>query len=250
MRNRQQFMRYAFLGLLALLALCQVAAAGSSTALNDWCVNVNGDIATACNGAGGGGASGHANINMAGFDSTLSPATNNLGSIVVTLGAGFSGYVSFYADYDLDHASFGSFDDSAKTGGTLPTGWDYEAGDPASNIFSDFSNNALTNANNVGVPSGPPNQCCDVSFALSIGDINVGVSTSDTLTFLVSKSAPPNGFYIQQTNTDLGDSIYLSAKLTPQNVGPPSQVPEPSTLVLVALGGLSVLMWRRLCAAR
>jgi hypothetical protein len=247
MRNEQQFVKYAFVGLLALLALSRVAAAGPTTVLNDWCVNVNGDIATACNGAGGGGSTGLASVNMAGFDTTLAPAGNNLGNIAITLNPGFSGYASFYADYDLDFASFGSFDDSAKTVNGLPANWSYEVDDPnVSTIFSDFSANTLTNANNVGVASGPPNQCCDVSFALSIGNISVGTQP-ETLTFLVSKNAPASGFYIQQTNTDLGDSIYLSASLV--NSGP-SPVPEPSTLVLAALGGLSMLMWRRLCAAR
>jgi hypothetical protein len=239
-----------FLGLLALLALSPVALASSATVLNDWCVNVNGDIGTACNGAGGGGTSGLASVSLTGFDSTLSPTTNTLGSIVIKLSPGFTGYASFYADYDLDYASYGSFDDSAKTVNTLPTGWGFEAGDPnSSNIFSDFSSNALTNTNSVGSPSGPPNECCDVSFALSVGGLNVGASADD-LTFTVSKSAPPSGFYIQQTNTDLGDSIYLSANLTPVNSGPPTLTPEPSTLILVALGGLSTLVWRRLCPAR
>jgi hypothetical protein len=247
MRTEQHLARYAFLGLLALLALSQVAVAGS-TALSDWCVNVNGDTATACNGAGGGGVSGLASINMAGFDTTLSPATNNLGSVVITLNPGFSGYASFYADYDLDYASYGSFDDSATTHNS-PSGWTYEADDPnSSNIFNDFATNALANTNNVGVPSGPPNECCDVSFALSMGGINVGAQP-ETLTFLVSTSAPASGFYIQQTNTDVGDSIYLDGELS--NSGPPAPIiPEPSTLVLSGLGGLSVLMLRRLCAAR
>jgi len=248
MKNDQKFARYGLLGLLVLLALSQVAMASSMTALNDWCVNVNGDINTACNGAGGGGVSGLATINLSGFDATLSPATNSLGSVVITLNPGFSGTVSFYADYDLDFASYGSFDDSAKTVNALPAGWSYEADDPnSSNIFSDFASNALTNMNNVGLPSGPPNECCDVSFALSIGNLNVGAGAQpETLTFSVSQSAPASGFYIQQTNTDLGDSIYLSAGLS--NSSP--QVPEPPTLVLASLGGLSLLMWRRLRPAR
>jgi len=250
MRSTQQFARYAFLGLLALLALSQAAMASSLPSLADWCVNVNGDVATACNGAGGGGANSQAGINMANFDTTLEPGTNTLGYIAITLNPGVTGYASFYADYDLDYSTYGSFDDSAKTVNTLPTGWGFEAGDPnSSNIFSDFSSNALTNTNSVGSPSGPPNECCDVSFALSVGGLNVGASADD-LTFTVSKSAPPSGFYIQQTNTDLGDSIYLSANLTPVNSGPPTLTPEPSTLILVALGGLSTLVWRRLCPAR
>jgi hypothetical protein len=250
MRSTQQFARYAFLGLLALLALSQVALAGP-VALNDWCVNVNGDATTACNGTGGGGASGLASISLAGFDTTLSPAGNSLGSVVITLNPGFSGYASFYADYDLDFASYGSFQDSASTGGTLQPGESYEADDPnVSNIFSDFANNALANTNNVGTasgPSSPSGACCDVSFALSIGGLDNTGTQPETLTFTVSTSAPTSGFYIQQTNTDVGDSIYLSATESGGTSGP--VIPEPSTLVLALLGGLSALMWRRLFAA-
>jgi len=239
MRSEQHFARYVFLGLLVLLALSQVAAAGSTTALNDWCVNVNGDIATACNGGGGGGASGLANINMANFDTTL--GTNNLGYIVIT---NFTGYASFYADYDLNFTNSGSFQDSATAVGTVPSNWSYEADDPnTSSIFTDFANSALGNTNNVGTASLPPNVCCDVAFALSVSD----VGAPETLTFLVSTTAPTSGFYIQQTNLIDGDSIYLSATESGNTNSPP--IPEPSTLVLAALGGLSVLLWRRLSAA-
>src|ERR1017187_6797106 len=105
MRSEQQFARYAFLGLLAFLALSQAAMASSTTGLADWCVNVNGDTGTACNGNGSGGASGgNASISLGSFGTTLEPGTNGLGSVVITLDPGFSGYASFYADYDLDYA--------------------------------------------------------------------------------------------------------------------------------------------------
>jgi len=245
MRSEQQFARCAFLGLLVLLALSQAAMAASTTGLADWCVNVNGDTSTACNGAGSGGVDLAGNtVNLGGFDTTLeSTGTNNLpGSITVTLNAG--GYASFYADYDLDYPTYGSFQDSASINNALPADYSYEADDPnVSNIFDDFAGNTLTNnVSNVGTPSGPPTPCCDVAFALSVGGLNAG----DVVVFTVS-STNPGGFYIQQTNSDQGDSIYLSAAVNPSATAP---TPEPSTLILVALGGLSVLMSRRLCAVR
>ena len=241
MRSEQQFAKYAFLGLLGLLALSQVAVAGP-TVLNDWCVNVYGDTGTACNGAGAGGGS----VNMTGFDTTLSPTGNALGSIVVALQAGQ--YASFYADYDMDFAAFGSNQDYATTVNASPS-WGFEADDPNipnnPNYFSDFSGNTPTNTNYVGTPSGPGTNgvCCDVSFFLSVSDAG---TNPETVTFNVSDTAP-SGFYIQQTNTDVGDSIYLSATESGGTSGP--VIPEPSTLVLALLGGLSALMWRRLFAA-
>lgn len=231
MRSKKQ-LAYVFLGLLALLALSQVAVA--DTTLNDWCVNNGGDISSACNGAGAGG--GTTGINMSGFDTTFSP--NALGSIAVTASTG--GYASFYADYDL--GTLGSFQDSASVHGALPTGWSFEIDDPnTSNIFNLFASNQLTNTNHVGTASGPPGACCDVAFALSISGLNAG----EVVVFTVSKDQPAAGFYIEQTNVD-GETIYLSAMV--EN-GTPSPVPEPSTLLLGALGSLGVLMWRRFCAA-
>jgi hypothetical protein len=87
--------------------------------LADWCVNFNGDISTACNGAGSGGASGTGSISLSGFDSTLEPGTNGLGSITVTLGAGLNQSLAFYADYDVDFSTFGSFQDYGAIAGKL-----------------------------------------------------------------------------------------------------------------------------------
>jgi hypothetical protein len=43
-----------------------------------------------------------------------------------------------------------------------------------------------------------------------------------TITFTVSRSVPTSGFYLVQTNFDVGDKIYLSEQFTP--------VPEPPSL--------------------
>ena len=220
----------------------------ASVGLADWCVNLNGDINTACNGAGGGGVSpGGGTISLSSFDTTLEPGTNSLGKIVVTLVPGMSQYVSFYADYDVDYASLGSFQDYGTVNGAPPSGVTYELDDPnSSNIFSDFAGNTLMNTNNVGTGVLPPNVCCDVSWALGIGGINVPSGGSGTVTFGVSTVQPTSGFYLQQTNIDTGDSIYLSvsestsAPCTGPNCVP--TVPEPSfaPLLVLAAGGLGM----------
>lgn len=205
--------------------------------LNDWCVNLNGDIATACNGAGSGGASGTGSISLAGFDTTLSGSgSNNLGTVSITLGAGMNQQAGFYADYDVNYATLGSFQDSATVHGAAPAGVSFEADDPnTSNIFGDFSANTLSNLNNVGTPGGPPTPCCDVSFAIALSGVNVKAGDSEQIDFTVS-STVPSGFYIQQTNFVTGDSIYLSLTqmscVGPNCGGGPSGVPEPSTFGL------------------
>ena len=113
----------------AMAALPQGAKAGPVTnSLADWCVNVNGDTKAACNAGAGSGISG--TINLTGFDQTLSPASNTLGTVTITLGPGANQFVSFYAGYDVSYSSFGSFDDSASTSGALPAGWSFSVNNP------------------------------------------------------------------------------------------------------------------------
>ena len=231
------FRQVTFCALLVLVVL--VPSVFADPVLNDWCVNVNGDTASLCNGAG----SSLSGVDASGFDKTLSPSANTLGSISVTLTA--AGYASVYMDYDLDFATFGSFQDSGATHGALPAGVSYELDDPnTSNIFSDFATSSLLNTNNVGTASGPLTPCCDVSWALGVQTTEAG-----TLKFTVS-TVQPAGFYLQQTNFDVGDSIYLSESFTPNGGGTTGgttggTVPEPSSwgllgtsVVVLALNGL------------
>jgi len=227
----------------------QVAQAADTTALADWCVNLNGDVTTACNGAGSGGASGSGTINLVSFDPALEPNLNGLGSITITLGTGNGQSALFYGDYDLDYATYGSFDDSATTHGVFPAFDSYSVNDPNATdsslpygvtLFDQFYNNTLDDTNHVGTASGPPTQCCDVAFALGLGDLNVLPGGSGTVTFTVGTIAPAAGFYIQQTNATDGDSIYLSATANIQNPG--GSTPEPSTFAL-GLGSLGLALF-------
>jgi hypothetical protein len=217
------------LGLGALVVGGQFAHA-TEVSLADWCVNFNGDTSTACNGAGGGGASGTGSISLASFDTSLEPGSNGLGSVTVTVGSGSSQYASFYADYDVDYATQGSFQDSISVVGAVPAGVTYEAGDAeASNIFADFAAGNLLNTNTVPTAAGPdPGPvCCDAEFAIAVG----GINQTGTVTFNVSDVAPDGGFYLQQTNLNTGNSIYLSVATDFA-----SGTPEPSTFGLGLIG--------------
>jgi len=238
--------------LIALLAAVLMMAglpqhAKAEVVLNDWCVNVNGDSGTVCNNPYVGptvATSGASSIDVSAFDYTLSPGANTLGTITVTLGA--AGYASVYMDYDIDFAGYGSFQDYGTVGIGAPPGFGWELDDPnVSNIFPDFAANTLANTNNVGtavIPATPPvTICCDVSWALGVG----GLSSGSTVTFSVSDTAP-GGFYLQQTNADTGDSIYLSAAVT----SPLSSVPEPSTLILLIPVGAVLAIRKKFQAAR
>ncbi len=225
---------------LALLALFS-ASAQAEAVLGDWCFNVNGDSAAHCNGAGGspGGS----------FDTTLSPTANSLGSAVVTLGAGNGQYALAYMDYDLNYSAAGSFTDFGTVLGSVPAGITYELDDPNSSpIFTDFSGNALTNANNVATPLPLPPQdpngpCCDVSWALGVGGIDVPSGQTATVTFVVS-ATDPGGFRLKQTNQFSGESIYIS-EIVKIGGGGGGGIPEPSYALLMGAGLVGLLAYRR-----
>jgi hypothetical protein len=233
------------LALCGLLIGVQSVHAGA-VSLADWCFNVNGSI-DSCN-----GGPGLASVDLSAFDPTLeSVGTNTLGSATVTLSEG-NNFVGFYADYDVDFPTFGSFDDfGAVTIVPPPANWSFEFADPnASNIFSDFqsldNSTPLPGSNTVGVPSGPPANCCDVSWALGLTNIVVDAGGSATVTFTVSTVAPTSGFYMVQTNTDTHDSIYLSALVNTNPGTGNGNTPEPSTFAM-GLGavGLAMMMARK-----
>jgi hypothetical protein len=187
---------------------------------------------------------------LASFDTTLEPkpGVNTLGTITIALGPGANQFVSFYADYDVSFSLYGSFDDFASTSGALPAGLSFSVNDPnTSSLFTQFSSNTL-DGKNLLVPSGPPTNCCDVAFALSLGNINVAAGGSTTATFVVSDPAPASGFYIQQTNQDTNASIYLQGNVG--GLGPAPAVPEPSTFGMVLLTGSFLVAWKRFRAAR
>ena len=207
------------------------AAGAPANAMADWCFNANGDTNSACNGAGSGGNG----INISQFDTTLEPGANTLGSASITLGPGANQFALAYMDYDLNYNNFGSFTDYGSVIGTAPAGVSYELDDPNSgNIFTDFASGSLGNFNNVGTPGNPPTVCCDVAWALGVNGINVPAGHTDVVTFTVSATAPNSGFYLEQSNAQANDNIFLS-ETSVLSSGPPA-VPEPATWVMFILG--------------
>jgi len=242
------------------------ASASTVASLNDWCFNVNGDVADLCNGGNtptltgsvnGIGVSGNLDLTLAssdpGFPTTAAP--NALGSASFVIGAG-SSYVNAYMDYDLNYDNEGSYSDYAVVNnpGSLPAGYSYEVDDPnTSNLYAgqgnwpgDFGNSTLLDVNNVGTFSTTANNnpCCDVSWALGVA-VDVASGFQDTVTFNVSTTAPTSGFYLQQSNgIDTTQNIYFSATVTSQQVGPPaSGTPEPGTFLLLGAGLAGLIAW-------
>jgi MYXO-CTERM domain-containing protein len=228
--------------ILSAVVFVPSAAAANLNTLQDWCVNVSGDLSS-CNGS----MTSNAAVNLSAFDTAIS--LNNLGTASITLSEGSGQYVGFYADYDLDYADYLSYNDSAFTAAALVADQTDSIGDP--NVFVDvaapshyalfnlFANNTLDNGNTAGTPGSDP-QCCDIAFAMAFSNINVDSGGHAVVTFTVSSTAPQSGFYITQASNDGSVApLYLSG-----DVSITSGSPEPSTFLLGAgslvLGGFFV----------
>jgi hypothetical protein len=234
-------------GLSKLLTVSVLLLGSFSThaaaVLNDWCLNVNGDSSSACNPVAPDSLP--ANVNGSTFDFTLNnpPGTpNSLGSVAITLGSGSGQWVVAYMDYDLNFDASGSFQDVGSVHGTVPGGVSYELADPSGSIFGDFAANALTNTNGVATGSGPPSPCCDASWALGVGGLDVAAGSQALVLFTVSSTKPTSGFYLQQLNIQSGESIYLTESLT---MGAPVPLPASLWLLASALGPLLLASRRK-----
>jgi hypothetical protein len=187
------------------------------------------------------------NVDGSRFDFTLNNppgSANSLGTLKVTLGPGLNQSVLAYMDYDLNFGSSGPFQDVGSVHGALPPGTSFELADPSGTIFGDFSAGTLTNTNTVGVASTPPGPCCDVSWALGVSGVNVPSGSQALLFFTVSSNKPTSGFYLQQTNSVNGETIYFS-----ESGAPSSGVPMPDSFALLVCG-LTLLICERLVRRR
>lgn len=172
-------------------------------------------------------------INASAFD-----FSTGLGTIVFS----FSGAGAHSAGIYL-YPFFGSVaggDNSTAYGtvvGSATAGLSYQMAWPglgSPTIWDNFAGAALNNSNTVPAYAPPPAACCSVAMA-EIQFITLLYYQQATVTFNVASSAPTSGFYLEVTDHDSGNSIYLAEDLVITG-SPPSGVPEPGSFVLVASG--------------
>lgn len=244
--------------LFPLLALLVAPAAfAGQYSLNEWCFYVNSlDLNHSCAEAGGSGSISAPFQNVS-FN-TLLGGGNTLGTVQVTVGAGTSNVFALW-DYNVSGTGFNEY---ATAIGTLPIGESYSVdapGDPSSGgtvsspytpgyLTNNFNNGTLDNTNHL--PSCTSGTCEDVAVSLE-QTITVPNGQTDTVTFTVGSTPPPDGgFYVSQTDGS-GNTVYFSSSVTPSgsgsgplNLGAEFATPEPGSIALLA-GGLGLLAWFR-----
>jgi hypothetical protein len=221
----------------AMLFLPAMASA-DSWILWDWSANIDGDT---FNPPGL-----PASVNSAAFD-----FGTGLGSLVFSFNTAGPHYAGVYFSHYFD-GGFGDVTDAyGAVAGSAPSGVTYQLGWPGEGsptVFDNFAANALDGSNTVGAYSPPPNACCDVAIA-EIREFTLNSGDKATLTYTVSPSTA-SPFYLQVTDHDSGNSIYLSQSYVYIPAGGGPTIPEPGTFMLTGAGIVLGLVVRRRMVSR
>jgi hypothetical protein len=170
---------------------------------------------------------------------SLTPsATGAQGLLQVTVtGTGAHSFLAFY-DYELDETANGFSNETASVSGAPQAGLSWEIDEPGF-VFGDIYTNLLAGAfdNTNNLPGAE-----DVSVGLGWNFL-LGAGETALISLLVSTVAPAAGFFITHMDPT-GTALYYSTSLAITG-GPPSQVPESGSLVVLALGLVMLVASRR-----
>lgn len=174
----------------------------------------------------------------AGVDASLFDTGSGLGSITAQItGAGDHTFDAFF-DHEVVETVNTYFNESgaANNLGDLAAGQSWEIDEPGwvfGDIYDNFVDSTLDNTNSV--PAGSED---DVSMAMG-WDFSLAAGETATITLTLSELMPTAGFFLSHYDQMTDYRIYFSSALDITGGG--TTVPEPSALVLMAIGlaGLS-----------
>ncbi len=133
-------------------------------------------------------------VNLSGFNTGT-----GLGTVLVTVTGAGSHSVSLFVDHEIDEAINGFSNEYGGVSGTPAAGQSWEIDEPGysfGDIYANFAAGSLDNSNGVGAAAPD-----DVSMALA-WDFTLNPDEQATLSFILSQTAPPGGFYLTQTDPD------------------------------------------------
>lgn len=216
--------------LIPAVALLLPTPASAGWVLFDWSVNIDG---TTYNPPGL-----PASVNSAGFDFNM-----GLGSLIIHFDTPGQHYAGVYFSHFFDAGFMNVTDAYAAAIGAAPAGLTYQLGWPgmgSPTVFDNFAGNALDMSNTVGGYSPPPNACCDVAMAL-IYSFSLDPGLLADIPFSAGTVPPEGIFYLQETDHDSGNSVYLSQSFQTENGG---EIPEPGCWQLIIAGAALLLAAR------
>jgi hypothetical protein len=238
-------------GLLLPAAVLAVASAafGGQSSLNEWCFYVNTlDLNHSC---AEGATPTTFNPPVEGATYSASPGDPDLGTVSIVVGPGTYNVFAFFSYL----VGPGNYNQYAQTVGTqtgnqvysVDAPGDASAGGTVSPyspgyLQNQYSLGTLDNVNHLADSSCAGNNSCEpVSVSLGYTNIVVPQGSQELITFTVSDTPPPDGFYVSQTNPTSGDTLYFSAD--PQTL---EATPEPASMLLIGSGlGLVAFAIRR-----
>jgi hypothetical protein len=197
------------LPVVVVLLTCGLFAAPAfaDISLFDWAGNIDGIISS-----------------PPGMDLSAFDDITGLGIITVTVSGAGSHYVGLFVDHEIDEAINTFYNENGDVVGSPATGQSWEIDEPGyvfGDIYGNFLGSALDGSN--GVPAGSED---DVSMALG-WDFDLA-DLPALITFNLSDTAPPGGFYLQQYDPDSDASVYFSSSLT--------VVPVPGAVLMGSIG--------------
>jgi hypothetical protein len=156
-------------------------------------------------------------------------------------GAGAHNVIAFF-DFEIDQFTNTFFNEWGAAVGTPELGQTWEIDEPKY-FFGDILDNVLAGTldSSNGVPEGMDD---DVGFALG-WEFDLLADQTASIDFILSDILPVEDFYLTQFDPASNASLFFSSVLTVTGGTPVGQVPEPTPLVLVLLGGLALLTARK-----
>jgi hypothetical protein len=240
-----------FLAVVFLLVMSP--AVWASPSLYEWAINDNGAVTDVQNPYEVWNTPVETSPGVFQTFSTPSGFSSILGTTTLTYSGGGTYSALAYFDYDFAYNTSNPqvpFDDRyGSVSGTPAATQSWEIGS-VSSVWSDFSANTLNGAN--GVPAGTANPYTtdytgdDIATVLGYNFTLQSYQTA-TVTFTTSTTAPA-GFYLEDTSSTTGETVYLTSNIDIEGTAPVSGVPEPATLTFLALtivGGIVAARGKR-----